>query len=42
MVQDQPREKESVRPHLSRKIWEWWHMPVIPVIVGSKDRKIVV
>jgi hypothetical protein len=27
--------KKSVRPHLNRKSWAWWHRPAIPVMLGS-------
>jgi hypothetical protein len=35
MVLGQPRKKEFARPYLNRKKLVWWHMPIIPVKVGS-------
>jgi hypothetical protein len=40
-IQSQPREKVS-EPHLNKTSQMWWHMPVIPAIWNSIDRKILV
>jgi hypothetical protein len=33
---------KSVRPHLNRKRWTWWCMPVIPAMQGNKTSRITV
>jgi hypothetical protein len=34
--------KKYLRPHLKRKGWAWWHILLIPAIMGSINRKTAV
>jgi hypothetical protein len=38
-VQDQPKQKNSLRPDLTEKSWVWWCVSVIPASVGSIHRR---